>query len=316
MEKRGTYRWLSLLLALVFVLGLAGCAPEGSSSSEPERESSQQEPSSESSVPEEDDGLDYGRTVYEGYQEVIDQYGLEICLGDEIKLNNLNGYCFEYDTTGEAPLGSMPFKVIFIKKWDGKELVDATIREGEFYSLYDWNRDDEDVFESFVTATFLWTDPRLTLDEAVNKTQVLVNSVDWPKPLSYSRVMESGDYLIMITEQSQGYRDFQVKKKALRWGDQDWSKYQPMEYPAVKDGSEDTPFLVEGTVKNIYPFYSRAHLLYVEDAMGNEYRMVLNYIEHMYTADVGETYRFYATIAPDGVYGDVLCNIEKMERLS
>ena len=30
MGKRGTYRWLSLLLALVFVLGLAGCAPEGS----------------------------------------------------------------------------------------------------------------------------------------------------------------------------------------------------------------------------------------------------------------------------------------------
>ena len=128
--------------------------------------------------------------------------------------------------------------------------------------------------------------------------------------------MESGDYLIMITEQGQGNREFQVKKKALRWDDQDWSKYQPMEYSAVKDGRVDTPFLVEGTVKNIYTFYTRAHLLCVEDAMGNEYRMVLNYIENMYTADVGETYRFYATKAPDGVYGDVLCRIEKMERLS
>ena len=281
MEKRGTYRWLSLLLALVFVLGLAGCAPEGSSSSEPESESSSQENEFPENVLE-------VRNQYALYGTL---YGFDYYIEKDLYKQGRASYKMQLDALEKNP---GEYRDVTLS-WQRSDDFEGGVSRS--WSILFDSRENWSTIRDVLTATFMITEPGLSLEDAQAKMEELVAM--YPPDGLYTDVIESGDYRILMDSHFQ-------PNVSVRYVPEFWTTefdgaehYEPVEYDKAVNYTvyKGTNYVVKGTVQQFErTSYSGFALVRLLGDDGHTYDFRYSYPFTPEDFAVGERLRMYGPL--------------------
>ncbi len=288
MEKRGTYRWLSLMLALVFVLGLAGCAPEGSSSSESESESSEEEVSIYTPT---DEILELQR----GLHQVISQNGLDLIVYSKISGSCLSEFTFWVGEPDKSTTDSGEKTIV------GRMVNQETgISEKSWEYQFDFG-DRAWLGRNLLTAAFLWADPSMDLATAEEQSKNLLYNYDRE---NMTEPVECGDYLIYLVPYQGDIHIAHVYAKSELQGFADLGLYRPIDYEEAcqPDFYGHERYWLSGRVtkvweKNESSYYEKNKVYYMVEADDGHIYEVRHYRDlQPFLLEEGKRYLFYGQL--------------------
>ena len=309
MEKRGTYRWLSLMLALVFVLGLAGCAPEGKSSYELGKGDSSQEGTiwdilETEYIPE------HVQKVFDQYMSYQSQYNLDYYVQEDLHRVGTASY--------EARIAAISDKKINVTfSWEQKR-----DDSGEAYQSWEMIFDpDKDwpLVKELLTVTFMITEPETTFEEATEKMKNLVVSYPTEQSNEFTDIVDTGDYRVFI-EPNYGVSFVWVNYTQEYWDStfKGEDQYEPIDYEQANNDvvNSGCRYVVTGIVKE-WEFSTWEGYVVIVGEDGHEYGFTYAYSNNSYDFHPGEKYRLYGFLTrymPNNGRPDL--SLEYVEELS
>ena len=277
------------ILAVVLILGcLAGCGQGTSTTSKPDVSSSYSSISEVSS--KEDDNIpDFVKNIYQKFYDLEQENNFGYKIINSPEPYGKDGFSFEINLDPDSidfEVSFFGFEGVVRKSFDLQYLNDSV---------------DVSNVRDYITAVFLSTDNSLTLDQAKEKMQSLINSYTGK---DFSSVVESGEYLVFIEPFDSDSTIIRAKHKDEIFPNVDTSQYTDVHF-----SSYNAPELNKGInvcVKGSVIDHKRQHsgdgvlcvdYLTIKASDGNEYRLNYFFSSNPINFEIGKSYTFYGNIA-------------------
>ena len=284
--RRVSKTLLCLALAVVLTLGVAGCTPEKSSSSEPE--SSQEEVSIYTPT---DEILE----LQSGLYRVISQNGLDLIVYSKISGSRLGSFEFWVGEPDKSTtdLGEKTIVSRMVNQETG-------IPEKSWDYQFDFG-DRAWLGRNLLTAAFLWADPTMDLATAEEHSKDLLYSYDRE---NMTEPVECGDYLIYLVPYQGDIHIVNVYAKSELQGFAKKDLYSPIDYEEAcqPDFYGHEKYWLSGKVTKIWEkeagdYYSKNRVyVLVEADDGHLYEMMYYRNLRPFPLEEGKAYLFYGDL--------------------